>query len=41
MLSIPSGWAETVHTHIILQAVSCPFTLTTIFRGFEREVLWA
>jgi len=39
VLSIFTGHAETFCNHMILQAVPCPLSLTTISRGFEAEHL--
>ena len=38
ILSILTGQAKTLCTHMVLWAVSCPLTLTTIPRGFEEDV---
>ena len=38
IVSILTGQAKTLHTHRVLRAVPCTFTLTAIQRGFEAEV---
>ena len=39
ILSILKRQAKTLHTHMVLWAVPCTLTLTTIPRGFEAEVI--